>query len=110
RLRDSIVKLQDDRAQRQVRESQLQMNIDHLVAHISRSYHLDVRDFTPDKAAFEKTLGVQGKRSEKPQGPALWSMESKLTVQPDVEKTIGEHRLQLDTMGPVTLDAVHEYD
>jgi len=110
RLRDSIVKLQDDRAQRQVRESQLQMNIDHLVAHISRSYHLDVREFTPDKAAFEKTLGVQVKRSEKLQGAAVGSVESQLTVPPDVEKTIGELRLQLDNMGPVNLDAVHEYD
>src|SRR5262249_34273939 len=41
RLRDSLGELQEGRAQRQVRESQLQMNIDNLVAHISRSYHVD---------------------------------------------------------------------
>src|SRR5262249_37504564 len=41
RLRDSLGELQESRAQRQVRESQLQMNIDNVVAHISRSYQVD---------------------------------------------------------------------
>ncbi len=56
RVRDSLGELQDRRAQGQVRESQFQMKIDNLLEHISRSYQIDLRGFTPDEAAFEKTL------------------------------------------------------
>ena len=110
RLRDSLGELQDRRAQRQVRESQLQMKIDNLAEHISRSYHVDLRQFTPDQAAFEKTLSAQLKRSEKPESGAPATPGSPELALPDVEKLIEELKRQLDNMGPVNLDAVHEYD
>jgi chromosome segregation protein len=110
RLRDSLGELQDRRAQRQVRESQLQMKIDNLADHISRSYHLDLRAFTPDEPAFEKTLSAQIKRSEKLEGGAPATLGSSELAPPDVEKLIADLRTQLDNMGPVNLDAVHEYD
>ena len=108
RLRDSIGELQDGRGRQQVRESQLQMKIDNLAEHISRSYRLDLRTFSPDQAAFEKTLSAQIKRSEKlvveatPRAPEF--------APADVEKLIEDLTRQLDNMGPVNLDAVHEYD
>src|SRR6267142_50463 len=46
RVRDSLGELQDRRAQGQVRESQFQMKIDNLLAHISRSYQIDLRGIT----------------------------------------------------------------
>ncbi len=110
RLRDSLGELQDGRGQRQVRESQLQMKIDNLAEHISRSYHVDLRQFTPDQAAFEKTLSAQVKRSEKLEGGAPATPGSPGLAPPDVEKLIEELKRQLDNMGPVNLDAVHEYD
>ena len=61
RVRDSLGELQDRRAQGQVRESQFQMKVDNLLAHISRSYQIDLRGFTPDEAAFEKTLRAASK-------------------------------------------------
>ena len=110
RLRDSLGELQDRRGQRQVRESQLQMKIDNLAEHISRSYQVDLRQFTPDQAAFEKTLSAQVKRSEKLEGGAPATPGSPELAPPDVEKLIEEFKRQLDNMGPVNLDAVHEYD
>ena len=68
RVRDSLGELQDRRAQGQVRESQFQMKIDNLLAHISRSYQIDLRGFAADEAAFEKTLRAQVKRNEKAGG------------------------------------------
>ena len=59
RLRDSLGELQDGRAQRQVRESQMQMKIDNLAEHISRSYQIDLRAFVGDQTAFEKVLRAQ---------------------------------------------------
>ena len=52
------------RGQQQVRESQLQMQIDNLAEHVERRYQVDLRAFAPDAIAFEKTLAVQLKRAE----------------------------------------------
>jgi chromosome segregation protein len=117
-LRDSLGDFQDRRAHRQVRESQLQMKIGNLAEHISRSYRLDLRAFTPDEAAFEKTLGAQIKRSEKLEDVASFdhlrtgsaAPVSPGLASPDIERLIEDLKRQLDNMGPVNLDAVHEYD
>jgi chromosome segregation protein len=110
RLRDSLGELQEGRAQRQVRESQLQMKIDNLVGHISRSYHVDLREFVADQPGFERILRTQLKRSEKTQTGAAATPESPELAPPDLEKLVADLRTQLDNMGPVNLDAVHEYD
>ena len=110
RLRDSLGELQDRRAQRQVRESQLQMKIDNLVTHISRSYQIDLRGFAGDQPAFEKVLRVQFKRNEQLEGAASAAPGSPELASQDLEKLIAKLRTQLDNMGPVNLDAVHEYD
>jgi chromosome segregation protein len=108
RVRDSLGELQDRRAQGQVRESQFRMKIDNLVEHNSRSYQVDLRGFTPDEATFEKTLRAQTKRSEKLEGGA--APGSPEVAPPDLEGLIADLRTQLDNMGPVNLEAVHEYD
>ena len=117
-LRDSLGESQDRRAQRQVRESQLQMKIDNLIAHISRSYQVDLRGVAEDQPAFEKVLRAQFKRNEKLEGEASFdglrtasaTPGSSEIAAPNLEKLITELRTQLDNMGPVNLDAVHEYD
>jgi chromosome segregation protein len=106
--RNSLNELHDLRSKQQVRESQLQMQSDNLVEHISRRYQLNLREFTPDQVAFEKTLRAQLKRSEKSEGGAPATPDS--VAAPEVEKVIAELTRQLDNMGPVNLDAVHEYD
>src|SRR5262245_21116875 len=110
RVRDSLGELQDRRAQGQVKESQFQMKIDNLLGHISRSYQIDLRGFTADDAVFEKTLRAQAKRNEKLEGGAPATPGSPELAPPDPEKLIGDLRTQLDNMGPVNLEAVHEYD
>ena len=103
-VRNSLNELHDLRSKQQVRESQLQMQIDNLAEHISRRYQLNLREFTPDQVAFEKTLRVQLKRSEK-------EPDTKVDVASDeLQKVIADLTRQLDNMGPVNLDAVHEYD
>src|SRR6266511_4022732 len=107
--RNSLNELHDLRSTQQVRESQLQMQSDNLVEHISRSYQLNLREFAPDQVAFEKTLRAQLKR-EKVEGGAPATPGSPELAPPNLEKLIGDLRVQLDNMGPVNLDAVHEYD
>jgi chromosome segregation protein len=118
RVRDSLGELQDRRAQGQVRESQFQMKVDNLLAHISRSYQIDLRGFASDEAAFEKTWKAQVKRNEKLEGGASFDSLRTGSAPPgspeltpsDLEKFIVDLRTQLENMGPVNLEAVHEYD
>ena len=117
RVRDSLGELQDRRAQGQVRESQFQMKVDNLLAHISRSYQIDLRGFTPDEAAFEKTLRAQVKSATRNWRAELLDDSRRLATRTRRssplqiwKKLIADLRTQLDNMGPVNLEAVHEYD
>jgi chromosome segregation protein len=123
------------------------MKIDNLLAHISRSYQIDLPGFQVDEAAFEKTLRAQVKKrtgteclasasalvaaipeeqavsdvQEKPshaglsvedfgEGAEISTRGRVRSPEMDLEKFIADLRLQLDNMGPVNLEAVHEYD
>jgi len=118
RVRDSLGELQDRRAQSQVRESQFQMKIDNLLGHISRSYQIDLRGFAGDQPAFEKVLRGQLKKHTSADGSGSVGIDTREGMVPakeelapaDLEKVVAELRTQLDNMGPVNLDAVHEYD
>jgi chromosome segregation protein len=105
-LRGTQSELQEKRGHQQVRESQLQMQIENLAENISRRYQIDLRAFEPDATAFDKTLRVQLKRAEK-EVPAKQDVDLN---DEDLQTIIAELTRQLDNMGPVNLDAVQEYD
>src|SRR5438128_452209 len=128
-VRNSVNELHDLRSKQQVRQAQLQLQIDNLAEHISRRYQIDLGAFNLDQAAFEKTLRVQLKRRQgESSAPSLdadnggeaasnGTLRSKSTphrdvdlAQVDVQQLIADLTRQLDNMGPVNLDAVHEYD
>jgi chromosome segregation protein len=121
-IRNSLNELHDQRSKHQVRETQLQMQTDNLAEHISRRYQVNLREVVSDQTAVEKVLSVQLKRrqggSSAPSldanngGEAAAKSEA-IEVnfeQIDVQKLIRDLTTQLDNMGPVNLDAVHEYD
>jgi len=118
RVRDSLGELQDRRAQGQLRESQFQMKIDNLLAHISRSYQIDLRGFAGDQPTFEKVLCAQLKKRGTADDPGSVRSDTRESVAfakeefapADLEQLIADLRTQLDNMGPVNLEAVHEYD
>jgi chromosome segregation protein len=101
-LRDSLSEMQEQRGHLQVRESQLQMQIENLAENVSRRYQVDLRAFASDAPAFEKVLQVQLKKAEKE--PAVNVADE------DLQKLIVDLTRQLDNMGPVNLEAVQEYD
>ena len=123
--RDSLNDLRDSRGKEEVRETQLQLRIENLIEHVTRRYQLDLRQFTIDSFAFQKTLSVITKKRGSMEGgaPATPSddAEGSLELAPpstaeqpiqqeNLEQIIAELTRQLDNMGPVNLDAVHEYD
>src|SRR5207237_5425673 len=61
-LRNSLSELQEKRGHRQVRESQVQMQIENLAEDISRRYEIGLRAFSADEGALGNTLRAQLKR------------------------------------------------
>jgi chromosome segregation protein len=110
RIRNSLDDLRDSRSKEQVRQAELQLKIDNLTESISHRYQINLREFSPDQPAFEKTLRAQLKRTDKAESGAFGTPSSPEFAPPDIEKFIADLRTQLDNMGPVNLDAVHEYD
>ena len=120
--RNSLNELHDLRSKHQVRKTQLQMQTDSLAEHISRRYQVNLREVVSDQTAFEKTLRAQLKRrqggsgvpsADANNGGEATSKSEVIDVnleQIDVQKLIRDLTTQLDNMGPVNLDAVHEYD
>jgi len=121
-IRNSLNELHDLRSKHQVRETQLQMQTDNLAEHISRRYQVNLREVVSDQTAFEKTLRAQLKRrqggsgvpsADANNGGETASKSEVIDVnleQIDVQRLIRDLTTQLDNMGPVNLDAVHEYD
>lgn len=112
RVRDSLNDLRDQRGKQEVRQAQLQMQIENLAEHVQRRYQVDLRAFETDSYAFAKTLQVQLKRAKASdsEAPASVDNEPAPIDEPQLEQIITELTRQLDNMGPVNLDAVQEYD
>ena len=129
-LRNSLNQLHDRRSDQQVHQAQVRMKLDNLIDKIQRRYHVDLRSFAPDQPIFEKTLNLQLKRrserlmassgrdadsggepaslSTRPTESAIPAAAADAPI--DLDKIIADLNQQLDNMGPVNLDAVHEYD
>ena len=130
--RKTLSDLHDARGKEEVRQTQLQLRIENIAEHALRRYQIDLREFSPDRYAFHKTLRAQVKRAPKLETEAAappneraedepipeGSPDLTLPVAPadrEVDEAqltaiIAELTRQLDAMGPVNLDAVHEYD
>ena len=122
-IRNSLNELHDTRGKEQVRQTQLQLRIENLLEHVTRRYQLDLREFSADHYAFQKTLRVQLKRRNRPTdsvtGEPVAAPEGVEAAPSDapaeidaaqLETMIAELTRQIDNMGPVNLEAVQEYD
>ncbi|MDP9097981.1 MAG: chromosome segregation protein SMC [Verrucomicrobiota bacterium] len=125
-LRDSLNNLRDSRGKEEVRQTQLQLRTENLVEHVTRRYQVDLREFAADTFAFQKTLSVITKRraggSSAPsldanaggEAASVPASPAERPIHPDgeanLEQIVAELTRQLDNMGPVNLEAVHEYN
>ncbi len=100
--RNALNDLRDQRSSQQVLQSQLQMQLENLAEHVTQRYQVDLREFVPDSYAHEKVLRAQIKRDPNTEAP--------VADDEALQKIISDLTHQLDAMGPVNLDAVHEYD
>ena len=97
--RQKLSELQEKRGSCSVRQTQLQLQGEHLVEHVRERYQINLREFVPDSYTQGKVLRAQLKRTE-----------TDSTSEDDVQQLIADLSRQLDNMGPVNLEAVQEYD
>src|SRR5437762_11362676 len=62
-VRDRLSELQEKRGTHSVRQTQLQLQIEHLAEHVMERYRIDLRLFEPDTQAHERVLHAQFKRA-----------------------------------------------
>jgi chromosome segregation protein len=101
--RKALSDLHDARGKEEVRQTQVQLKIENLSEHVMRRYQVDLGEFAPDRYAFSKTFRAQIKQRGKAE-------EEEAVDDTQLREIIDQLTRQLDGMGPVNLDAVHEYD
>jgi chromosome segregation protein len=119
--RRQLGELQETRSRLEVRGTQLEMRIENICAHITQRYQLSLEDFQPDtyslltalrdrksKAAAEDTEGSS--EAAVAQVEAQPVLENETIPWGLIENLVAELTSKLDSMGPVNLDAIQEYD
>jgi chromosome segregation protein len=107
--RKALSDLHEKRGKEEVRQTQVQLRIESLAEHVMRRYQVDLREFAPDRYAFTKTLRAQLKQRGKSEGETT-TEDATDFKEAELREVIDQLTRQLDAMGPVNLDAVHEYD
>ncbi len=108
-LRKALSDLHEARGKEEVRQTQMQLKIESLAEHVMRRYQVDLHEFAPDRYAFTKTFRAQIKQRGKAEIETTED-DSAAFDEAQLREIIEQLTRQLDAMGPVNLDAVHEYD
>lgn len=127
--RKQLSDLQEKRGNLEIRASQIEMKMEHLRDHVSRRYTVDLSGFEPDIYALRATLKEQKLKAsddvetvepaevvepaepaeETPMEPIPATAEQSLPWD-RIEEVVAEMTERIDSMGPVNLDAIQEFD
>jgi len=116
--RRQLGELQDSRGRLEVRGTQLEMRIEHICEHVTQRYQLTLTEFQPDSYALivafrdrEKRARGEGESVEsEPEAAPVADEEAGVVPWGRIEELVAELTGKLDSMGPVNLDAIQEYD
>ena len=129
-LRRQLSECHDRRGQHDVKQTQIQLRIENLCEHVTRRYQIDIREFQPDsytlhctlrdqakrlKKALENTDGAEVLESAEPTGEEVISEAIVDTAEQSIdwdriEAVVKELEQRIDSMGPINLEAIQEYD
>ena len=115
--RRQLGELQETRSRLEVRSTQLEMRIEHVCEHVSQRYQMALADFQPDTYALltalrdrkSKVAEESGEEAAAPETPRV-EEEPETIPWGRIEELVAELTGKLDSMGPVNLDAIQEYD
>ena len=124
--RRNLSELQDNRSKNEVRLTELTLRCESIRDHVSRRYQLDLAGFEPDRYGLLKAVASQGQKELRAavqnDGENLAAVERDDLPEPVVgpipaeipweriEQAVAELTERVDSMGPVNLDAIQEYD
>jgi chromosome segregation protein len=118
--RRQLSELQESRGRYEVRSTQLEMRLENVTGHVSQRYQVAIADFQPDSYALivalrdrEKKLDAETEGrgdAETAEGAAPAGEERETIPWGKIEELVAELTGKLDSMGPVNLDAIQEYD
>ncbi len=116
-MRQQVAKMAEQRGNEEIRSTQLELRMENLNDAIRQRYQVELENFEPDS---HELLGVIAETQKKLKiAPGKDdAAESEMPEIPDdsqpdwkfVEEATVELRRKLDSMGPVNLDAIQEYD
>lgn len=124
--RQQLLNLQDERSRIEVKSAQTEMRMENIRNHVSQRYQLDLENFEPDTYALLCVL----RERNKPKGessdtelvtessiepveqiqPALESSASEEIPWTRIEEIVAELTERMESMGPVNVDAIQEFD
>jgi chromosome segregation protein len=127
--RHQLVQLQEKKGRHEVRIAQVDMRMENLRNHVSHRYQTDLEAFEPDQYALfcsyrdrnkrkgDSGEGGEGGGDEAP-APVEQSSDEPSETGPQeqtlnwerIEEIVAELTERVDSMGPVNLDAIQEYD
>lgn len=126
--RHQLAQLQEQRSRIEVKAAQTEMRKENIRTHVSQRYQLDLEAFEPDTYALIVALRERSQRKPEPQEgeqPAAEGAESTEETAPPaiavpaegegipwdrIEELVAELTERIDSMGPVNMDAIQEYD
>ena len=137
--RKNLSDLQDNRSKNEVRLAELKLRAEAIRDHVSRRYQLDLEGFEPDRYALLKAVATRNEKERRAALPAA-STEGEGAVPSNenleevsveaierveaalsgpipaeipwerIELVVAELTERVDSMGPVNLDAIQEFD
>ncbi len=124
--RQNLSELQESRSKNEVRLAELRLRSESIRDHVSRRYQLDLAGFEPDRYGLWKAVASQKEKERRaafPQGDGEVSAEEGEEMGKAsgglipaeipwerIERVVAELTERADSMGPVNLDAIQEYD
>lgn len=138
--RKNLSDLQDNRAKNEVRLAELKLRAEAIRDHVSRRYQLDLEGFEPDRYALLKAVATRNEKdrkaaalpessetgtdgetpiasNENPEEVSVEVVEAALSGPipaeipwERIELVVAELTERVDSMGPVNLDAIQEFD
>jgi chromosome segregation protein len=131
-LRRQAGECSEQRGEQDVRRTQLQLRIDNLAEHIQRRHHVEIREFQPDTYMLLTSVRELNKRrkaqDDNGSDAAPEAVVSAVAVEDTeaaempaaeaaqridwgrIEELVRELDQRLDSMGPINIDAIQEYD
>jgi chromosome segregation protein len=123
--RQQLANLQEQRSRIEVKAAQTEMRKENIHTHVSQRYQLDLEAFEPDTYALIVALRERSQRKpetqegEQPATEGAEELERPAIAVPAegegipwdrIEELVAELTERIDSMGPVNMDAIQEYD